>query len=194
MEQRTKEWYAIRVGKVGGSESVGVTTTARLGTLIWLKLGELLTGEQKEVKVTEAMQRGIDLEPIARQTYEEAELEDVKEVGYITNIHYKYAGLSPDGLSSSTVGLEIKCPDSKLHVETCVTNEVPKKHRPQIAWMFMMLPELEFVDYVSYDDRVKKRPYHCVRVDRFSFNSDIKKAIDGYIKFENKINEYLKHF
>lgn len=194
MEQRSPEWYKIRIGRVGGSESIGLTTPARMKTMIFVKLGEILSGEQKEIKPNEAMQRGIDLEPIAVEVYEEDEMVSTDEVGYVTNIFFKYMGLSPDRLVGKIGALEVKCPGSAEHVKTIIENQIPTKHESQIAAYFLINENLEWVDFVSYDDRVTKMPYFKVRVSRLDFEAQINKVSAGYTKYEKQINEYLKLF
>ena len=194
MEQRSPEWHAIRIGRVGGSESVGLTTPARMKTMIFNKLGEILSGEQKEIRPNEAMQRGIDLEPIAVEAYEEEEMVETQEVGYVTNLFYKYMGLSPDRLVGDRGALEVKCPGSAEHVKTIIEGVVPTKHEPQIATYFLVNEDLDWVDFVSYDDRVKARPYFKIRVTRSAFTEQINKLSAGYTKYEKQINEYLKLF
>lgn len=194
MEQRSPEWYKIRIGRVGGSESIGLTTPARMKTMIFVKLGEILSGEQKEIKPNEAMQRGIDLEPIAVEAYEENEMVSTDEVGYVTNIFFRYMGLSPDRLVGKIGALEVKCPGSAEHVKTIIENQIPTKHESQIAAYFLINENLEWVDFVSYDDRVTKMPYFKVRVSRLDFEAQINKVSAGYTKYEKQINEYLKLF
>jgi len=194
MEQKSEEWHAIRVGRTGGSEAVGLSTKARMKTLLFVKMAEILTGLQKEVKPNEAMQRGIDLEPIAKEMYEEEEFVSVTEVGYVTNIFYKYMGLSPDGLIGDVGGLEIKCPGDSEHVKTIIEGVLPAKHIPQIATYFVVHEKLEWVDFVSYNDRVKAKPYFKIRIHRADFTSEINNLAKAYKVYETIINEYKKLF
>jgi exodeoxyribonuclease (lambda-induced) len=194
LEQRTPEWLNMRLGRTGGSEAIGLTTKARMDTLIFKKMAEILTGNVDEIKPSESMLRGIDLEPIAVEKYELEEMAVTTEVGYITNDKYKYLGLSPDRIVGGLGGLEVKCPGSKEHVKTIIEGVVPKKHEPQIAMYFFVNEFLEWVDFVSYDDRVKAKPYFKITVTREEFAKQIKVVADGYKKYEEKMVEYLKLF
>lgn len=193
-EQRSEAWEKIRVGKTGGSEVIGLTTPARQKTLIWKKLAEQLTGEQEEVFVTEAMQHGISNEPIVIALYEAEAFSEVGQVGYVTNSDYPLLGLSPDGLVGDLGAIEIKCPMPKKHVEVVATNKVPTEHKPQLAQYFLILPKLEWIDFVSYNEKVTAKPMHIIRLTRAEMEEDIAKLKAGYVKFEAKTNEYLKLF
>ena len=194
MLQRSEEWHNIRIGRVGGSEAIGLTTPARMKTMAYSKLGELLSGEQKAIKPNEAMQRGIDLEPMAKEMYEQEEMVSVDEVGYITNSFYKYMGLSPDGLVGNVGAVEIKCPSSAKHVKTIIENVVPKEYIPQIVTYFLVNEDIQWVDFISYDDRIKRLPYYRIRLNRLDLLDEINSLSENYTKYENIINEHLKLF
>ncbi len=193
-EQRSKEWCDIRVGKVGGSEAIGLTTPARMETLLYKKVAEIQTGEQEEVKVTQAMQEGIDKEPIARERYERDNFTQVDQVGYITNSDYKYIGLSPDGLVGDNGAIEIKCPQPKAYAEIVIKNEVPKEYQPQLAQTFLVIPELEWIDFVAFNEKFKSKPTVTIRVTREDFSSEISKHEKGYATYEKKLIEMLTKF
>lgn len=196
--QRSEEWEAIRVGKIGGSEAIGLTTPARQKTLIWKKLAEQLTGEQEAVFVTEAMQYGIDTEPIVIDLYEKETFNAIDSVGYIENNDYPLLGLSPDGIwhdgDMEMIGaIEIKCPMPKKHVETII-NGVPTENRPQLAHYFLVLDTLQWIDFISYNEKVKAKPMHIIRITRSELKDDIAKLKAGYDKYSSKIEEYLAIF
>ena len=119
IHQRTEEWYNIRLGRVGGSESSVLSVKGKsesgLGaaafTLLYEKAYEIIQEEPvKENIVTFAMQRGMDLEPEAIHEYELSKMVKVDQVGYILNSDMKYAGYSPDGLVGEDGLIEVKCP------------------------------------------------------------------------------------
>jgi hypothetical protein len=199
-DQHTPEWEAIRIGKVGGSEAVGLSTAARMKTLIPKKLAEILTKEtQDKGFVSEDMQHGIDTEPLARSEFEKRNLVEVTQFGYITNDKYKYLGLSPDGLiggmdSDPKKGIEIKCPLPKTHIEAIISGNIPTVYKPQIAQMFMVVETIEEVTFISYNEKVTQKPYYEITVTREEFVDEILKIQKGYFDFEKKIGEYLKLF
>lgn len=193
MQQRTDEWYAIRVGRVGGSQAISLTTTARMKTQIYKTVAEILTGKEEEVFVTQVMQEGIDKEPIAKEEYEKETFSDIREVGYITNSDYKYLGLSPDGLIGENGAIEIKSPLPKQHVKI-VMDGVPTENRPQLAQYFLINEELDWIDFVSYCPEVKAKPLYIYRCYRKEFEKDIATLGVEYFKFKVKVEEALKLF
>ena len=76
IEQGSPEWMALRIGKIGGSRVSDVLTEGRGGAESLIKrkyknelIRERLTGKKLDTYKTPAMQRGIDLEPMARAWY-----------------------------------------------------------------------------------------------------------------------------
>ena len=98
VEQRSKEWFDLRLGKVGGSEAISLTTPARMKNLVNVKLAEILTGQAEQVFVNDAMQYGIDTEPIVVSLYEKEQFISTTEIGGVSNKDYPRAFLSPDRL------------------------------------------------------------------------------------------------
>ena len=78
---------------------------------------------------------------------------DVEEVGFILHPERDDIGLSPDGIINSGVkAVEIKCPKSPTHIEYMRSGTVPKKYLFQLAAYFLNIPQLETIDFVSYDE------------------------------------------
>ncbi len=164
--QGTPEWYQVRLGRVTAScfgkaiaGGQGKTSKAYMLQLI----AERLTNEQQESYSNAVMQRGSEIESLAREYYELLNDCPVRQVGFIKR--GEDVGASPDGLVGNDGELEIKCPNSTTHIETILTNKVPTAHRPQLQGG-MWVSEREWVDFVSYDPRVKQRPFFCERVYR----------------------------
>jgi hypothetical protein len=170
--QRTPEWFALRKGRIGGSEAVGLTTPARMKTLIYKKAAEIISGEEQEEEggggwISHAAQRGVDLEPDALYEYFLSTEIIYDSVGYITNSDYEFAGLSPDGISKSRkIAQEVKCFASHKHIEAIDTDSVPTEVMPQISWYFFIMPDLEGLDFIMYDPRVSTVPLFIKRVLR----------------------------
>lgn len=201
LEQRSAEWHKLRLGKLGGSECIGITTPARMKTMLNKKLAETLTGVAEEVFVNEAMQYGIDWENFVSNRYSSENFVNIENVGAITNDDYSLAILSPDGLIGELGAIEIKCPQPKGFVEMSLLmingkkglDKIISSHRPQIIWYFMMMPNIDYVDYVIYNDGFTKAKcdYRAVRISRQDIINDIKKTIDYYTIYETKYNEML---
>jgi len=185
MEQRSPEWFAIRKGRIGGSEADGLLTPAKMKTLLYKKAAEILYDTiEEESYVSAVMQRGIDLEPDALYEYFlETEVLPMN-YGYITN-ESKYCGLSPDGVNKAmTVAQEVKCLSRYKHVEIIDSNTIPKEYHAQLSWYHFVIPTLERVDFISYDPDAPRR-IHIIPFYR-------KEAIDFTDKYELYINELNK--
>lgn len=133
-EQRSPEWYALRLGKV---------TASRLSD--WLAVSKAKTGAGKPLKarldyekellferrfntsfenfVSEAMQDGIDYEDFARKQYQEVTGNAVEECGAWYN---EYFCASPDGVVGKDGLLEVKIVKDNTFAEI-LTNGVPDK-------------------------------------------------------------------
>jgi len=151
MEQRSDEWFAARLGKITGT-SFQPAATGRADTkkkLALEKAAEILTGVNANgPRQTEAMLRGIEIEPFARQAYEAERLVHVTEVGFIELS--QYVGISPDGLIGDDGGLEIKCPLASTHVSYLTAGgEAWKDYKWQIQGALLVTGRAWW-DFVSY--------------------------------------------
>lgn len=175
--QGSSEWFEQRLGLVTASRVKDVMATGRGGApsatrknYMMELLCERLSGETAPSFRTPAIWRGIELEPVARGMYEIASPHDVKEVGFIAHPKIEMFGASPDGLvvlpGGKVAGIEIKCPNTLQHVAVIRSG----KHDPQYEWQMLAqasCAELEWVDFVSYDDRLPPPlDYVCHRFER----------------------------
>ena len=164
-EQGTQEWLQSRLGCPSGSgfdrliTSSGKPSTQADGYINQL-IAELLTKETTEVKVTEWMQRGTDLEPFARNFYELIGNE-VQEVGFCKHDTLE-CGVSPDGLIGTDGGLEIKCPTPATHIAYLRAGVLPSKYKQQVMGC-MWVTGRDWWDFMSYHERM---PALIVRVER----------------------------
>lgn len=190
INQRSKEWHKLRLGRIGGSESNVLTVKGKsehgLGagaiTLLYEKLFEIKTGQPaKDVFVTDAMQRGIDLEMDAVYEYSQMEFKDVEECGYITNSNLIYAGYSPDGLVGEDGLIEVKCPGSIEYMRTILGGEIPGKYYCQMQWG-MFISDRKWCDYVVYNPDYEPKPLVVQRVDRDE--KFISNLLENYLVFQ----------
>jgi putative phage-type endonuclease len=158
IEQRTEEWFAQRLGKVTASRVADVIAKTKTGpsasrenyaTQLVL---ERLTNKQAEFYSNAAMQWGTDTEPMARQAYEVKRGVFVDETGFIDHPTIEMSGASPDGLVGKNGLVEIKCPESKTHMEYLLSGKAPAKYIPQMMWQ-MACTGREWCDFVSFDPR-----------------------------------------
>jgi predicted phage-related endonuclease len=156
LEQGSEEWLAARCGLVTmsrvksllvngkGPGGFGADALSYMHELI----GERMTGEPAASWGGNThTQRGHEMEPMARELYQEATGHPVDECGIILN---HGAGYSPDGLVGQIDGLlEIKTKLPKLQVEVLLAGEIPKEHHAQIQGG-LWVSEREWLDFVSY--------------------------------------------
>jgi len=119
-----------------------------------------LTGKYPESFTSDAMQWGIDNEPIARSAYEIATGRVVSEVGFILHPTIEGAGASPDGMMPDR-GLEIKCPNTATHLDTLLSGKIKKDYIYQMQFG-MMCAGLDKWDFVSFDPRLNEKNQLCI--------------------------------
>lgn len=159
MEQGSPEWFAARLGRVTASRVCDVVAKTKTGystsrdAYMAELICERLTGKQIDAFTNADMQRGTDLEPIARAMYEIQTGRTVREVGFVQHPTLEMAGASPDGdvLDEPCNGLlEIKCPRPHVHLDYLEAGLPPKKYQPQMAWQ-CVCTQRTWVDFVSYN-------------------------------------------
>lgn len=171
MQQRSDSWYAERMGKVTASRIADVMAKTKSGPAASRKnyqmqlLCERLTGTREEGFTSAAMQRGTDLEPIARSAYEVDKGIMVKECGFVPCPTIAMAGASPDGLVGADGLVEIKAPNTAQHVEFLRTGKIDSGYQLQMLFQ-MMCTGRDWCDFVSFDDRLPEElQYRCVRLE-----------------------------
>lgn len=159
IEQGSEEWFAQRLGKVTASRVSDVMAKTKSGPSASRKnymmelLCQRLTGAREEGFTSAAMQRGIDLEPLARSAYEVTTGEIVTEASFVIHPEYEGIGASPDGLIGDTGLLEIKCPNTAQHV-ACLRNGEPDKRYWWQMQCQMACTGRQWCDFASFDDRL----------------------------------------
>ena len=159
MEQRTDDWFAARIGKVTASRVADVVAKTKSGysasrdNYMAQLVCERLTGKPAESFSNAAMQWGTETEPLARAAYEAKMNVLVDEVGFIDHPSIVNSGASPDGLVGADGLIEIKCPNTATHIDTLLSQTVPKKYADQIFWQ-MACTGRDWCDFVSYDPRL----------------------------------------
>ena len=173
IEQRSDEWFAQRLGRVTASKVKDVMAKGRSGApsatrqnYMMQLLCERLTGKREEGFTSAAMQRGTDLEPVARSAYEVNQGFMTVETGLIIHPRIDGFGASPDGLAGADGLVEIKCPNTAAHIAVIQSG----KHDAQYEWQMlaqMACSGREWVDFVSFDDRLPEElQYVCFRYHR----------------------------
>jgi len=160
IKQGTIEWFNQRVGSVTASQVANVVAKTKTGTsekrkrYLYEIVAERLTGQSVDVPVTNAMQRGIDLEPQARDIFAKT-MKDFKvdEASYYKHPTIKYAGASPDGLVGKFGLLEIKAMGQIAHSrQLAEPNKILNKdHELQMLWQLACMPDRLFSIYLCFN-------------------------------------------
>ena len=172
--QRSPEWFSARCGKVTGSAVRNVLAKNKTGEPVGrieyrTQLAiERITGSPAGSTFTNAaMQRGTDLEPVARAAYEVQTGSLALETGFW---HDDVMGASPDGLIDEKGILEIKCPSLTTHFEYLKAKVVPSKYVAQVQ-MQMMVTNREWCDFVSfcpeYPEHLRLMIVRCKRDEEY---------------------------
>lgn len=149
MEQQTNDWFIDKLGRFSASDAKTIITKGEgLKTLAYKKCIERILSDREDGIQTEAMERGVNLEPIARELYEEKSKNKVEEVGFI--IHDEWSGCSPDGFVGLDGGIEIKCMNSHHHLVAFLYDYIKKEHYAQIQ-MCLMITGRQWWDYVIFN-------------------------------------------
>ncbi len=171
MQQQSEDWFQARLGKVTASRISDVMAKTKTGPSASRKnymmqlLCERLTGRKEDMYVNAAMQRGTEMEAIARSAYEVDKGVMVEEVGFVQCPIFFMAGASPDGLVGDDGLIEIKCPNTAQHVEFLRTGKIDPGYEIQMLFQ-MYCTERQWCDFVSFDDRMPEElQYKCVRLD-----------------------------
>ena len=158
--QGTEEWLDVKLSRFSASNIhrlMGVRGLCQTGlSYIDELICEVLTGQQQHVS-TYAMQRGIELEPFARNHFSEGIGKVIKTVGCVVNSKYENTIVSPDGIFyNEKIGVEIKCPEKhvnhKKYLRLFTNNDLKKvafNYYCQIQ-LSLMVTEYDKWYFVSY--------------------------------------------
>lgn len=159
-EQGSPKWLAARIGRVTASRMADVIAQGRSGapsatraTYMGELAAEILTGVQAESYTNADMQRGTELEPLARAAYETKTRQMVDSVGLVIHPDNEHWAASPDGLVGSDGLLELKCPKTHTHISYLLAGKPPAQYLPQMAWQAACCGRA-WVDFASYDPRM----------------------------------------
>lgn len=168
IEQGTLEWKQMRLGKVTASRVADILAKTKTGPsasrqnyLIELAL-QRATGNIEEGYTNDAMQRGVEQEPLARMAYEAKTGVFVDQVPFVAHPTLEWAGMSPDGLVANDGLIEIKNPNSATHWATIRSGEIPGKYITQMTWQ-LACTDREWNDYISFDSRMPERSQMFVK-------------------------------
>ena len=191
MEQRSEEWYAIRKGKMTASKAhVVITNGTGLDTYISELMAEYYSSEPQEQISNKDIQRGIDLEPQARNMFMLETGLIVKQVGFI--IVNEYVGCSPDGLIDDDGLVEYKCPNDKNYFQLLLTEKIKPEYISQMQWQ-MHNTKRNYCYFCAYNPNFERSLFiKKIEKDLDTFNKIDIGIQSGITKIE-KIKEKIKN-
>lgn len=173
--QRSPEWFLARAGRLTGSCASAVTakgkgtaeSVARRDYRLQLACERLTSIPQEGGFVNDAMQRGIDLEPIAFAAYEAATGNMVRSTGFLSGDEHM-VGCSLDGDIDGFEGIiELKCPKTATHLGYLKNPQSLMDAYFEQVVHNLWVSNAKWCDIVSFDDRLPKALRLCrLHIDR----------------------------
>jgi putative phage-type endonuclease len=185
IEQGTQEWMEVRLGKLTASTAQAIATAGKgLETLCFEKVAERMTGKAKEQYTNADMERGNELEQLARSSYDLETGNIVKEVGFVEM--NEVIGCSPDGFVDKDGLVEIKCPNDANFARYMFTGKIEPKYQWQMM-MQMVVCERNWVDYVVFNENFAKPTI----IKRFEFDLKMEDKILAGLSKGTKLMEEI---
>ena len=193
LPQRSQQWFEARLGVITGSRAKQVFAKNNLPFIDEL-IAERMTGTIPDSFTSDAMKHGILFEPEAIRVYEETTKNKVEEIGFCVHDKYPFIAVSPDGLikvdGKYQGAVEVKCPSSKKHIEYIRIGRVPAEYKAQVLHYFVVVDDLQWLDFVTYDPRMKSHKINVHRVHRDEIQEEVDAALAAYLKFYDKLLKY----
>lgn len=145
LEQGTAEWLSLRTSKITSTDAAIIMGASHWKTRIQL-YNEKISDTPITAYITSKMQRGTDLEPVARQLFC---IQNGIEM-YSRVVTREWAMASLDGMSDDGKYIvEIKCPGEKDHA-LALSGHVPDHYYPQLQHQ-LFVTGLQSIFYYSFD-------------------------------------------
>jgi putative phage-type endonuclease len=197
-EQRSADWFDARLGRVTGSKAGAVwnKTAKGLRTAEWKKYQDQLLAERltalpnDDVFVSYEMQRGIDLEPIARRALAKRMGLQIRETGFLAH-QALMAGSSLDGdVNDFEAVVEIKCPRTTTHLSYIEEKGLPDQYMGQLLHN-LYVSGAERLIFASFDDRLPPSLQLCI-VERKAKDLPLEEYEKDLLEFLAQLDERRK--
>lgn len=178
-EQRSIEWFEVRRG-IPTASNFGIIMASGVDggesltrqKLLYRMAGELLTRETAETFRSAAMERGVEMEPEARDAYARKTFEQMTSVGFVRRtIHNPLGedlvvGASPDSYVGTDRTLEIKTmiPELLIPIAEKGAAGFPTRHRAQCQGTLWVTGR-RFCDLVIFYRRMPVMPKFTIERD-----------------------------
>ncbi len=188
IEQRLPEWFNLRKLKLTASNAQAIGNNGKgLDTYITEIMAEYFSKAPKESFTNEHIERGIELEELARETYEIECGYATEQVGFIEM--NEYVGCSPDGLVGDDGIIEIKCLNDIAHYK--IIRDGKKEIDSKYYWqcqMLLLVSERKWVDLIFFNPNFDKNIIKFRIEPEKEYQDKLKIGIETGI---NKIKEQL---
>jgi len=147
--------------------------------------------ELEDGYTTEAMQRGLEQEPVAIEAYERETFTEVHgQQEFQQHQTYEWVGCTPDGLIQDDGLLEVKNPNTETHLFHVLNGSQLKKYKDQIQGS-LWVTDRSYCDFVSFDSRIEGNLN--LKITRVKRDEEyINEMQERYLAFEEKVQEYIK--
>lgn len=190
VEQGSQQWHELRLGMITSTRLKKLMGSTNLDLMDELIAEQELGYSDEDDFISDDMQRGIDLEPLAIEAYEFAKSVKTEMVGMLQSDEIPLLSVSPDRLVGDNGAVEVKCPRTKTHIKAIRQGGVPNEYKYQVLMYFLVHEKLEWLDFVSYDPRLIRKPLYIYRVERQDIAHDLEQARQACIKFIAKMEKY----
>lgn len=153
VEQGSDEWLSLRKGVLTASNFSKIITSKgepskSANDYAYELAAQTLMQDVEETYKSPEMMRGNELEPLAREAYEQWSFNSVKECGFMLSNCEKF-GYSPDGLVGDDGLIEIKCPKAKNHLKYLKGGKCPTEYYAQVQGG-LFVSKRKWCDFISY--------------------------------------------
>lgn len=183
-QQGTPEWFEARKGLMTASNAQAIGNNGKgLETYVTTLMAEYYSDNGSENYTNGDMDRGNELEPIARSVYELQTNSVVTQVGFVR--YSEVVGASPDGLVGKDGGLELKALNNLNHFKFLISGEIDSKYLWQVQ-MNLLVTGRKWWDLASYNPHFKD----ALIIKRIEPDAKMhEKLLSGFEKGENLINQ-----
>lgn len=151
-------------------------------------LAERMTDSVVPHYVNKSMVWGLEQEDNAKAMYTRVTGRQIAACGFYDHFDIDNFGATPDGLVGSDGLIETKCPETTTHISWMMAGVVPEDHKPQMIAQIACTGR-EWVDFVSYDPRIKD-PKRQIFIRRFTPTADdVAKVEDAARQFLAEVDQ-----
>ena len=154
IEQQSPEWFALKDLKLTSSEATAIGNNGKgLDSLCRKLVREHYSSAERNQWTNRDLDRGNELEPVARELYELETGRKIEKVGFIELDNR--TGCSTDGLIGEDGVAEIKAPDDATYFKVLMDMEVDSDYSWQVQ-MELVVTGRNYVDLIEYNPNFEK--------------------------------------